>query len=322
MSEAERDGNVRALLPLVKKLARRLKRLVPTFDIDDLVGDGSLGLIRAVDSFDPARGPHLEDYARRLIAGAMLNGIRRMDPVSERARRIVRDGENQRYTFGGLARRGADAAGDGAALPGLSDARSAAAHRGQPLSLDAPLPPGESVVHDWSGDPARIVQSRCESARLAALIERLPHAAASGRTHALLQRHVAAQRRASGWRSRLSVPRSCISARSPSSDAIPLLRRIELDEGQSALSAGAAANRSEAIVPAVAEAELETALLPHDHPRWVRDAVAVSQRARDMIAKLRPVVVRVIAFWDHRIRSITIGDRCVAVDPSGCYRVS
>jgi hypothetical protein len=100
-----------------------------------------------------------------------------------------------------------------------------------------------------------------------------------------------------------------------------LLRRIELDETHPALSAGVEANRSQA-VPAVAEAELETALLPHDHPRWVKDAVAVSQRARDLIAKLRPVVISVLAFWDHRIRSIMVGNRRVQVDPSGCYRVS
>ncbi|HEY4434345.1 MAG TPA: sigma factor, partial [Candidatus Cybelea sp.] len=99
MTACTRDEQVSALLPLVRRLARRLKRLVPAFDMDDLVGDGSLGLLRAVDSFDPLRGPQLEDYARRLIVGAMLNGIRRMDPVSERARRIVRDGENQRYTL-------------------------------------------------------------------------------------------------------------------------------------------------------------------------------------------------------------------------------
>ena len=62
-----------------------------------LVGDGSIGLIRAVDDYDPSRGTSLELYARHLISGAMLNGIRRMDPVSERTRRAMRDGEVERY---------------------------------------------------------------------------------------------------------------------------------------------------------------------------------------------------------------------------------
>jgi hypothetical protein len=101
-----------------------------------------------------------------------------------------------------------------------------------------------------------------------------------------------------------------------------VLRRIELDETPAALSARLEAGRSEAIVPAVAEAELETALLPQDHPRWVKDAVAVSQRGRELIAKLRPVIIHVLSFWDHRIRSIMVGNRCLQVDPSGCYRAS
>jgi hypothetical protein len=98
-----------------------------------------------------------------------------------------------------------------------------------------------------------------------------------------------------------------------------MLRRIEPEESSTALPPYVGASRSESIV-AVGEAELETALLPYDHPRWVKDALAVSQRARELLAKLRPVALKVLSFWDHRIRSIVIGDRRVVVDPSGCYR--
>jgi RNA polymerase sigma factor (sigma-70 family) len=173
MIGVEREESVRALLPLTRKLARRLKRLVPNLDVDDLTGDGCVGLMRAVDSFDPQRGPRLDEYARRLIVGAMLNGIRRMDPVSERARRIVRDGENQRYALAAV--RG-DVPGSKemeARCPGYRRAVTAA-YRGQPLSLDAPLPIGESLSGDWSDDPARLVEERSERARLAALIAGLP----------------------------------------------------------------------------------------------------------------------------------------------------
>lgn len=175
MSDPEaREDAVRTLLPLVRKAARRLKRLVPSLDVDDLVGDGCVGLIRAVDSFDAARGPQITEYARRLVVGAMLNGIRRMDPVSERARRIVRDGENQRYAL--AAERGCvpNAAEMERRCPGYRRA-VAAAYRGQPLSLDAPLPRGESLAYDWSDDPARIVERRLERARLAEMIAALPN---------------------------------------------------------------------------------------------------------------------------------------------------
>jgi hypothetical protein len=100
-----------------------------------------------------------------------------------------------------------------------------------------------------------------------------------------------------------------------------MLRHVELDEAPANLPLAVGASRSEAIVPIVAEGELETALQPHDQPRWVKDAVAVSQRAREIIANLRPAAVRVLCFWDHRIRSIAVAGRCVQVDPSGCYRV-
>jgi hypothetical protein len=100
-----------------------------------------------------------------------------------------------------------------------------------------------------------------------------------------------------------------------------MLRRIELDEPSAALPLQVGASRSEAVVPVVAEAELETTLLPNDQPRWVKDAVAVSQRARDLIAKLRPAAVHVLSFWDHRIRAIVVGDCRVAIDASGCYRI-
>jgi hypothetical protein len=100
-----------------------------------------------------------------------------------------------------------------------------------------------------------------------------------------------------------------------------LLRRIEPDEGGAALGAPAASARpSEPVVPVVAEADLETTGLPHDHPRWVRDAIAVSHRARQLLGKLKPVAVAVMSLWDHRLRCIVVGDRRVRVDPSGSYR--
>lgn len=75
------------------------------------------------------------------------------------------------------------------------------------------------------------------------------------------------------------------------------------------------------LVPALPEDELETPPLPREHPKWVKDALAVSARARAVIHKLRPVIVRVLTFWDHRLRSITIGGRELSIDASGSYRM-
>ncbi len=100
-----------------------------------------------------------------------------------------------------------------------------------------------------------------------------------------------------------------------------MLRRVDADERPQSLTGARERVQIEPIVPAIPDVELEAAPLPHDHPPWVRDALTVSQRAKELIARLRPVVLRVLTFWDHRIRSIAIAGRRVGVDASGSYRV-
>src|SRR5579862_3112741 len=100
-----------------------------------------------------------------------------------------------------------------------------------------------------------------------------------------------------------------------------MLRRLELDDANPTLSVQIGAAASEAIAPVVPDGELETPLSAHDRPRWIRDAVAVSQRARELIARLRPVAIGVFGFWDHRMRAVVIGECCVRIDASGCYRI-
>lgn len=100
-----------------------------------------------------------------------------------------------------------------------------------------------------------------------------------------------------------------------------MLRRLEVDDAHATLPVQIGAAASEAVTPVVPDGELETPLSPHDRPRWIRDAVALSQRARELIARLRPVAVRVLSFWDHRFHAIVVGGCCVRVDASGCYRI-
>ncbi|MGC2130940.1 MAG: sigma-70 family RNA polymerase sigma factor [Candidatus Aquilonibacter sp.] len=172
MSEAEREAQIRALLPLVKRIARRISRLVPC-DYDDLVGDGSIGLVRAVDNYDPARGTSLEHYARHLISGAMLNGIRRMDPVAERTRRAMRDGEIERFALAGERGSVPTLAEMEQRRPGFLRATCAVA-QGVPLSLDRPLPEGERICSDWSNDPAHLLEERSERETIACAVDALP----------------------------------------------------------------------------------------------------------------------------------------------------
>ncbi len=101
-----------------------------------------------------------------------------------------------------------------------------------------------------------------------------------------------------------------------------MLRRVDGDEGRAhAPQPHAAAIATEPLVTASEQSETENSLLPRDHPKWARDAVTLSQRAREIIARLRPVVVKILTFWDHRVRSARIGGSRVSIDPSGSYRV-
>jgi RNA polymerase sigma factor (sigma-70 family) len=165
-----REESIRRLLPLVRAIARRI---VPGSDLDDLIGDGCVGLIRAVDAYDPNLGSSLEQYTRRIALGAMLNGVRRLDPVSERVRRLVRIAERERYAL--AVERGAmpPYAELERRHPNLARARTEA-FRGSPLSLDAPLPP-EAGVEPRSGvDPAATVLARAEQRRIRDAIDELP----------------------------------------------------------------------------------------------------------------------------------------------------
>lgn len=100
-----------------------------------------------------------------------------------------------------------------------------------------------------------------------------------------------------------------------------MLRRVDGDDGRTHAQPHATAIATEAVVTPAAESETENLLLPRDHPKWARDAVTLSQRAREMIARLRPVVVKALTFWDHQARNAWVGGSRVCIDPSGSYRV-
>lgn len=99
-----------------------------------------------------------------------------------------------------------------------------------------------------------------------------------------------------------------------------MLRRIEGERPPEWLSGPATTNAS-AIAPIAPDEELETPQLPRDHPPWLRDALSISSRAKALLLRIKPIVLRVLCFWDHRIRRLAVEGRNVSVDPSGSYRV-
>jgi len=85
----ERDALILKHLPQVRLIARRIHgRLPENVSFDDLVSNGTLGLISAIDRFDPSRNLKLKTYAEHKIKGAILDSLRRLDwaPRQQRKR--------------------------------------------------------------------------------------------------------------------------------------------------------------------------------------------------------------------------------------------
>ncbi len=75
-------------VPFVRYLANQLRPQVSRFAGGELFSLGLMGLLDALERFDPALGNRFETYAVRRIRGAMRDGVRRMEhlPRSDRAR--------------------------------------------------------------------------------------------------------------------------------------------------------------------------------------------------------------------------------------------
>ena len=79
-------------LGLVYFVARQISHGVAKYvEFDELVSAGSLGLINALHSFDPARGLAFSTFAAPRIRGAVLDELRRQDSVPRSIRRKTRE---------------------------------------------------------------------------------------------------------------------------------------------------------------------------------------------------------------------------------------
>jgi RNA polymerase sigma factor for flagellar operon FliA len=93
-----RDGDLSArgelvarYTPLVKYVIGRMA-LSPNgaMDIDDVLAAGTIGLLHAVDRFNPDQGVRFETYALQRIRGAIIDAIRSLSPMSRTAVRRMR----------------------------------------------------------------------------------------------------------------------------------------------------------------------------------------------------------------------------------------
>jgi RNA polymerase sigma factor FliA len=90
--KALRDRLILTYAPLVKYVAGRLGSGLPAHvDDDDLISYGLLGLIGAIERYDPDRDVKFETYAIARIKGSIIDELRAMDWVPRSVRARARD---------------------------------------------------------------------------------------------------------------------------------------------------------------------------------------------------------------------------------------
>lgn len=88
LTPEERERLILEHLPQVRLIARRIhERLPESVNLEDLVSTGILGLISAIDRFDPAQRVKLKTYAEYKIRGAILDSLRGLDWAPRQQRR-------------------------------------------------------------------------------------------------------------------------------------------------------------------------------------------------------------------------------------------
>jgi len=84
----ERERLILEHLPQVRLIARRIHdRLPENVTLDDLISTGVVGLIAAIDNFDPSLNVKLRTYAEYKIRGAILDSLRGLDWAPRQKRR-------------------------------------------------------------------------------------------------------------------------------------------------------------------------------------------------------------------------------------------
>ena len=85
--ESTREAMIVEHLPLVKYIVDKLSvYLPPAVDKDDLIEAGIVGLIDAVDKYDPDKNCKFSTYARFRIKGAIMDELRSLDIVPKSMR--------------------------------------------------------------------------------------------------------------------------------------------------------------------------------------------------------------------------------------------
>ncbi len=181
--QPDREQLVQRFVPLVKRIAYHLMaRLPANIQFDDLVQNGMLGLLDAMDRYEEGFGAQFETYATQRVRGAMLDGLRESDWLPRNLRRELRRIESAvsqlEHTHGRAPseRELADALGMSLAdyQKTLHEARGHQLVYLEDFSGDGDEDYLERHFTDNDADPAGILEDRNVKEMLVKAIDRLP----------------------------------------------------------------------------------------------------------------------------------------------------
>lgn len=100
-----RDQLITDYAPLIRFVAQRIAARLPSnIDIDDLISAGVIGLMDAIEKYDPSRDNKFKTYAEFRIRGAILDELRSQDwvprSVRDKAKKIERTYAELEQRFG------------------------------------------------------------------------------------------------------------------------------------------------------------------------------------------------------------------------------
>src|SRR6476646_7598292 len=80
LSSTDKDKLIMEYAPLIKFIAQKIAvRLPSNIELDDLISSGVIGLMDAIDKYDPTRDNKFKTYAEFRIRGSILDELRAQD---------------------------------------------------------------------------------------------------------------------------------------------------------------------------------------------------------------------------------------------------
>lgn len=100
-----RDQLIMDYAPLIRYVAQRISSRLPSnIEIDDLISAGVIGLMDAIEKYDPSRDNKFKTYAEFRIRGAILDELRSQDwvprSVRDKAKKMERTYHELEQRFG------------------------------------------------------------------------------------------------------------------------------------------------------------------------------------------------------------------------------